>query len=108
VAEPSATEGMGLKMPERRKSTVATPPTLTRRRLAMRMRRLRTQFPAELVQAAAGEIIAALSSALAGGRPIILRGFGRFQVRRYRNSAKRLGVIFKASPELTARLNRKP
>lgn len=99
---------MALKTTERLNPAAARPPTLTRRRLAMRMRCLGPQFPAELVQAAVGEIVAALSSALARGRPIILRGFGRFQVRRYRNSAKRLGVIFRPSPELTARLNRRP
>lgn len=94
--------------PEHRNREATKPPTLTRRRLAMRMRRLRPQFPTELVQVTADEIIAALSSALARGRPVILRGFGRFQVRRYRDSAKRLGVIFRPSPKLSARLNRKP
>lgn len=94
-----------MKRPDRRGREPVKPPTLTRRRLAARLRRLSPQFPAELVQAAAREILAALSSALSEERPVILRGFGRFQVRRYRNSSKRLGVVFRPSPGLTARLN---
>lgn len=97
-----------MKRTDRHGREPVKPPTLTRRRLGARLRRLSPRFPAELVQAAAREIIAALSLALSEERPVILRGFGRFQVRRYRNSSKRLGVVFRPSPSLTARLNRVP
>ncbi|MDR0882542.1 MAG: hypothetical protein LBP55_08365 [Candidatus Adiutrix sp.] len=81
------------------------PPPLTRRRLAVRLKRLTPNFPAELLQAAMKEIISALGGALAAGRPVILRGFGRFEVRRYRAGRKKVGLVFRPSPELAARLN---
>ncbi len=86
-------------------SKPSAPPTLTRRLLADRLKRLAPEFPAELVQVASREIIAALTEALAAGRPVTLRGFGRFEVRRYRGPAKRLGLVFRPSPGLVARLN---
>jgi nucleoid DNA-binding protein len=88
-------------MPE----AVSVPPALTRRRLAVRMKRLAPAYPAELIQAAIREIIGGLAEALVRERPVILRGFGRFQVRRYRAGAKRLGCIFRPSPALSGRLN---
>lgn len=84
------------------------PPTLTRRRLAVRMKRLAPAYPAELIQAALREIIDGLAEALVRERPVILRGFGRFQVRRYRFGPKRLGLIFRPSPALSTRLNPGP
>jgi hypothetical protein len=69
------------------------------------MRRLQPSFPLELVQAGIREIIEGLAGALAEGRPVALRGFGRFTPRRYRGGVKRLGLIFRPAPGLLARLN---
>ena len=81
------------------------PPTLTRRLMALRIRRLQPSFPPELIQAGIREIIDELASALAEGRPVVLRGFGRFTPRRYRGGAKKLGLVFRPAPRLLARLN---
>lgn len=88
------------------KNKSAPPPVLTRRRLRLQMKKLRPSFPAELIEAASEEIIKAMAGALASGRPIALRGFGRFQPRRYHGASKRLGLIFRPSPELSARINK--
>lgn len=82
-------------------------PTLTRRRLASAIKAQASDFPAEIIQAAARIILDKLSSALEEGRPIALRGFGSFQVRRYENSSKKLGLIFRPSPELLTRINKR-
>ena len=85
------------------------PPTLTRRRLTSRIKKLHPAFPAELIKIAADEIIGLWRAALAAERPVVLRRFGRFEVRRYRRSTRKtLGLIFHASPELWARLNPGP
>ena len=84
------------------------PPTLTRRLMALRIRRLQPSFPPELIQAGIREIIDGLASALAEGRPVVLRGFGRFTPRRYRGAAKKLGLVFRPAPGLLARLNKGP
>ena len=81
------------------------PPTLTRRLLARQIRNLYPQFPLEVVEAAIREIIAGASAALVEGRPLVLRGFGRFTPRRYQSATKKRGLIFRASPDLLARLN---
>ncbi len=82
------------------------PPTLTRRLVALRLKKMHPEFPSELIQAAIRETITVMARALVQGRPITLRGFGRFQPRRYRSSTKRLGLLFRPSPELVARLNK--
>jgi nucleoid DNA-binding protein len=81
------------------------PPTLTRRLLLIRLARALPQFPADLVKAGLEEIIASLAQGLISGSPIILRGFGRLQLRCYQNSRKKAGVIFRPSPALIKRLN---
>lgn len=85
----------------------APPPTLTRRLLLARLSKLLPQFPADLLKAGLEEIIRILSVEMAGGRTVILRGFGRFQPRRYKNSRKKAGLVFKPSPALLARLQPK-
>jgi len=80
------------------------PPVLTRRRLAARLKYRRPDWPAELSRAAAEEIIFALADALAGGRPVVLNGFGRFEARRYSGPRKRLGLIFRPAAKLRNRL----
>lgn len=84
----------------------SAPPLLTRRTLSARMRHKCPVFPKELTEAAREEIIKALAGALSSGRPIVLRGFGRLELRRYRASAKRLGVIFRPGRALLERLNK--
>lgn len=74
--------------------------------MALRIRSLQPSFPPELIQAAIREIIDGLSSALAEGRPVVLRGFGRFTPRRYHGGAKKLGLIFRPAPRLLSRLNK--
>lgn len=81
-------------------------PTLTRRRLTGRLREMMPDFPAELLSAAGQIILSSMSQALSEGRPITLRGFGTFQVRRYKDSTKKVGLIFRASPELARRINK--
>ena len=80
------------------------PPVLTRRRLAAELKSRAPEFPPELLRAALKEILDGLTEALAEERTVILRGFGRFEVRRYQGSAKRLGLVFRPSPALTVRL----
>ncbi|MDL2226756.1 hypothetical protein LJB86_03770 [Deltaproteobacteria bacterium OttesenSCG-928-M10] len=89
-------------MPERRRPG---PAGLNRRLLARRLKETLPDYPAELIKAALEEIINALAGALAGGRPVILRGFGRFQPRRYLKGPKKVGLIFRPSPALSARVN---
>lgn len=72
----------------------------------MRIRRLQPSFPPELIQAAIREIIDGLALALDEGRPVVLRGFGRFTPRRYRSATKKLGLIFRPAPRFLARLNK--
>jgi nucleoid DNA-binding protein len=54
----------------------------------------------ELTRAALEEIILALAEALAGGRPVVLNGFGRFEVRRYTGPRKKVGLVFRPSAKL--------
>lgn len=82
-------------------------PTLTRRLLLLRLTKALPQFPAEVLKAGLEEIIMSLAAAMTGGQPLILRGFGRWELRRYQNSRKKTGLIFKPSPALLARLNTK-
>ena len=96
---------MKMKSPSSVTTPGAPPPTLTRRRLAARIRRARPEFPPELILIAVREIIKYLAAAWAAERTVALRRFGRFQVRRYHRSTKKLGLIFRPSPELTARVN---
>ncbi|MDR2725195.1 MAG: hypothetical protein LBC90_03835, partial [Candidatus Adiutrix sp.] len=77
---------------------------LTRRRLAARLKELRPDWPLELTRAAVEEIILALVEALAGGRPVVLNGFGRFEVRRYQGPRKRVGLVFRPGARLRARV----
>mgnify|MGYP003623363764 FL=1 len=84
-----------------------TLPTLTRRRLVSAIKAQVPGFPLEVVQAASRIILERLSANLEEGRPIALRGFGSFQVRRYANSSKKLGIIFRPSPELLTRVNKR-
>jgi hypothetical protein len=70
-----------------------------------RLKELAPEFPAEMIGLVTREIIETLAGALSTGRQVALRGFGRFQPRRYQKSTKRLGLIFRPSPELLARLN---
>ena len=84
-------------------------PVLTRRRLAacLRDRRRRDRqpdWPLELTRAATEEIILALGAALAAGRPVILNGFGRFEVRRYSGPRKKVGLIFRPATRLLEKL----
>jgi len=37
----------------------------------------------------------ALAEALARGRPVVLNGFGRFEVRRYPGPRKKVGLVFR-------------
>ena len=76
------------------------PPLLTRRRLAARFRSLKPDWPAELTRAAMEEIIIALAEALARGRPVVLNGFGRFEVRRYLGPRKKVGLVFRPSARM--------
>jgi len=85
-----------------------TPPTLTRRLMARRLKEMHPDFPRELIEAALKEIISVTAGALSEGRPVTLRGFGRFQPRRYEGGSKRLGLLFRPSPELVSRLNKSP
>ena len=82
------------------------PPTLTRRLLLIRLSRALPQFPAEVLKAGLEEIIAALAEGMLRGGPVILRGFGRFQLRRYQNSRKKIGLVFRPYPALAGRLNK--
>lgn len=91
-------------MPDNKKNPV---PTLTRRRLVSAIKAQVPGFPVEVIQVASRIILERLSANLEEGRPIALRGFGSFQVRRYLNSSKKLGVIFRPSPELLARVNQR-
>lgn len=84
-----------------------SPPTLTRRLLVRQMRLALPGFPALVLKAGLEEIIAALAGALAAGRPVALRGFGRLIPRRYENSPKKVGLIFRPAPGLAARVNKK-
>lgn len=93
-------------MPERR--CRPGPAGLNRRLLAKRLKEMLPDYPAELVRAALEEVIEALAGALADGRTVVLRGFGRFQPRRYASGPKRVGLIFRPSPALSARLNPEP
>lgn len=79
---------------------------MSRRRLVLAMKAQAPGFPAEMIQVAARIILGRLSAALEEGCPITIRGFGSFQVRRYANSTKKLGLIFRPSPELLARVNK--
>ncbi|MDL2259997.1 hypothetical protein LJB99_03905 [Deltaproteobacteria bacterium OttesenSCG-928-K17] len=81
-------------------------PTLTRRRLTASLREMMPDFPTEILSSAGQLILTTMSSALAESRPITLRGFGSFQVRRYKDSTKKVGLIFRASPELFRRINK--
>ncbi|UQZ90288.1 hypothetical protein C4J81_14180 [Deltaproteobacteria bacterium Smac51] len=81
------------------------PPTLTRRILLIHLKKTLPHFPAEVLRAGLEEIIACLADSLVRGGPVILRGFGRFQLRRYQNSTKTVGVVFRPSPGLFSRLN---
>lgn len=80
-------------------------PTLTRRLLLIRLSKALPQFPPDLLKAGLEEIIHCLAQGLISDNPIILRGFGRFELRRYQNSRKKAGVIFRPSPALLQRLN---
>jgi len=80
------------------------PPVLTRRRMTARLGNLNPAWPAELTRAATEEIILALSETLAGGRPVVLNGFGRFEVRRYAGPRKKVGLIFRPGAKLKNRL----
>ncbi len=63
-------------------------------------------YPPELIKAATAELLGALTEALSQGQAISLRGFGRWQPRFYASGPKKLGLIFRPSPLLTARLRR--
>jgi len=76
------------------------PPLLTRRRLAARLQGLKPEWPAELTKAAMEEIIIALAEALARGRPVVLNGFGRFEVRRYTGPRKKVGLVFRPAAKM--------
>ena len=78
---------------------------LTRRRLEAGLRSRLPAWPRELVRAAEAEIIRALAEALAGGGPVVLNGFGRFEARRYPGPRKRVGLIFRPGARLRSRLN---
>lgn len=82
------------------------PATLTRRLLLIRLSKALPLFPAEILKAGLEEIIAALAEGMLRGGPVILRGFGRFQLRRYQNSRKKTGLVFRPSPALVGRLNK--
>ena len=58
----------------------------------------------ELTRAATEEIILALAEALAGGRSVVLNGFGRLEVRRYPGPRKRVGLIFRPGARLRSRV----
>ncbi len=103
-AGPRRDEAKPLRKPDA--GSDGRPPGLSRHSLSLRIRRLQPSFPLELVQAGLREIIDGLAGALAEGRPVILRGFGRFTPRRYRGRTKKLGLIFRPAPRLLARLNR--
>jgi nucleoid DNA-binding protein len=81
---------------------------LTRRRLAARLKEIVPAWPAELIRAAFEETIRALAEALTEARPIALNGFGRLAVRRYANSRKRIGLLFRPAARLRKRLNSAP
>jgi nucleoid DNA-binding protein len=66
------------------------------------------QAPPELVSHAMGIILTQARQALAKGRPVTLRGFGRFIPRHYPASGqKKYGLVFRASPKLTGIVNPK-
>lgn len=74
--------------------------------LNARLSQMLPDYPPELIKAATAELIGALAEALSQGQAISLRGFGRWQPRFYASGPKRLGLIFRPSPLLTARLRR--
>jgi hypothetical protein len=65
-----------------------------------RLKSLRPDWPAELIRAALEEIIQALAETLAGGRTVVLNGFGRFEVRRYLGPRKKVGLVFRPAARL--------
>jgi hypothetical protein len=82
--------------------------TLTTRGLIKHLREKNPDMPLEILAAAQAEIIRSFAEAMAAGRPVIMRGFGRLWTRRYHRSArKRLGALFRPSPKLLKRLNKK-
>ena len=64
--------------------------------------------PPELITHAMNIILAQVRQSLARGRPVTLRGFGRFIPRHYPASGqKKYGLVFRASPKLTNLINPK-
>ncbi|MDR1111854.1 MAG: hypothetical protein LBP92_14450 [Deltaproteobacteria bacterium] len=64
-------------------------------------------MPKAVIRSAQDLIVQSLGQALAEGRPVTLRGFGRLIPRRYLTGAKKFGLLFHPSPSLTERLNRR-
>ncbi|MDR2386385.1 MAG: hypothetical protein LBE80_02220 [Deltaproteobacteria bacterium] len=63
-------------------------------------------FPPDVTALAMEVILENLNFALGLGRPVTLRGFGRLIPRKYPGQGrKRFGLVFRASPKLSRRLN---
>ncbi|MDR1546015.1 MAG: hypothetical protein LBU12_04755 [Deltaproteobacteria bacterium] len=66
------------------------------------------QLPPDVVRLAGELVLELLHQSLSVGRPVALRGFGRFIPRRYDTPfAKKFGLLFHPSPRLTERINAK-
>lgn len=76
--------------------------------LAVRVAKTQSEIPMAITLNVVDLMVDMVASALAEGREVNFRGFGRFIPRFYENdSSKKTGLLFHASPRLTDECNKR-